>query len=63
MHKNDLLPEEKTLQAGEGGGRVEAEVGRESHEETFPILLLLLTDLLFQRNNMLLLTDLLYQDL
>ena len=59
MHKNDLLPEEKTLQAGEGGGRVEAEVGR----ETFPILLLLLTDLLFQRNNMLLLTDLLYQEL
>ena len=38
--KNYLLPEEKTLQAGEEGqGRSEAEVGRESHEETFPILL------------------------
>ena len=63
MHKNDLLPEEKTLQAGEEGGWFEAEVGRETHGETFPILLLLLTDLLFQRNNMLLLTDLLYQEL
>ena len=48
MHKNDLLPEEKTLQAGEEGGWFEAEVGRESHQETFTILLLLLTDLLYQ---------------
>ena len=29
-----LLPEEKTLQAGEEGGRLEAEEGRETHEET-----------------------------